>query len=208
VKYARSHIPEGRSLDDVLITAQLSQRPVEPTDSSSVNRAILKLTQHLSENPPRILIRLVKTAQLLCDADSAGICLLENIDGEEVFCWRDVLGTYARYANGAMPRESPSGVVVDQDSVQLFAFPERHYDLGARVAIPINEALLVPFRVDGETIGAMWVMSHRDERKFDKGHAVLLGDLSAFGTTAYRVLASLGYLESKKMASMRKATAV
>lgn len=88
--------------------------------------------------------------------------------------------------------------LVDRNAPQLFAFPERYYDFGAQVDPSINEALLEPFRADGVTVGTLWVMSHSEDRKFDQGHARLLGDLSGFATTAYRVLASLGYLEAAK----------
>ena len=53
----------------------------------------------------------------------------------------------------------------------------------------------MPFQVEGENLGTLWVISHSERQKFNGAHAGILKDLSTFGTTAYRVLSSLGYLD-------------
>jgi len=202
---ALSNSPRKLSLEEVLVTPKLGERPITSADQAVTDRAILKLTRHLSEHPARIFSRLAKTAQSLCGADSAGISILEKKDGKEMFCWRAVEGAYAKYLNGTMPRESPCGVVVDRNAAQLFSFPERHYEFGAQIDPSIVEALLEPFRVDGLTVGTLWVLSHSEAKKFDQGHSQMLGELSGFATTAYQMLASLGYLEAAKGRTATKA---
>ena len=66
------------SLDSVLCTEQLEQRPSRPPDYPAEIRALLALVQELKNAPRNVLQRLVDTALELCRAHSSGISLLEE----------------------------------------------------------------------------------------------------------------------------------
>ena len=61
-----------------------------------------------------ILQQLVETALELCGAQSAGISLLEEENGQPIFRWHGVAGEYAPHLWSTTPREfSPCGTVLD-----------------------------------------------------------------------------------------------
>ena len=52
------------------------------------------------------------------------------------------------------------------DTVQLMSHLNRHFRYFAEVEPRIAEALLVPFHVAGEAVGAIWVVSYEDLQRF------------------------------------------
>jgi GAF domain-containing protein len=45
--------------------------------------------------------------------------------------------------------------------------PDRFFP-ALKVEPPVVEALLVPFHIEGQPIGTVWVVAHTDQRRFDK----------------------------------------
>src|SRR5215472_2072283 len=187
------------SLDDVLITAELSRRPTRPPDYEAECRALTGLAEAMADSPQTILQRLVETALDLCGADSAGISILEPGGTAGVFRWHAVAGRFAsKVGNYALRERTASGIVLDRDTSLLFSYPERHFDYGT-VDPPIVEALLVPFHTEGKPVGTLWVIAHTPSRKFDTEDQRVLTSLSRFASMAYQVkTAALTALRAKE----------
>src|SRR5436190_18440826 len=111
-------------LDDVLTTEQLASRPSRPPGYAAENDALVALAQGMAREPQTILQLTVDTALHLCRGESAGISILEPQGESEVFRWRATAGAYAPQVGGTLPRESPSGTVLDRNALLMFNRPE------------------------------------------------------------------------------------
>src|SRR6266852_6501032 len=110
------------TLAEVDIRSELLSRPPRTPNLAAEDRALTTLAREMAENPRNMLQKLVEMAVELCDADTAGISLLEG----EVFRWEAVAGVFASHRNGTMPRAaSPCGVCIDQNLPQLMHLPDR-----------------------------------------------------------------------------------
>jgi hypothetical protein len=100
------------SFASVDIRGLLQSRPYRAADYEAENWALAALATALAENPRDMLQKLVETAITLCQADTAGISLLEHHTGADVFRWEALAGVFASARNNTMPRQaSPCGVV-------------------------------------------------------------------------------------------------
>jgi PAS domain S-box-containing protein len=180
------------SLEDVLITAELTRRPRRPPDYEAESRALTALAEVMAELPQAILQKLVHTTLEMCRADSAGISILEFDGTSEMFRWPAIAGLFANHVGGGMPcSASPCGVVLDRNAPLLFAYPERHFDYGMVIDPPIVEALFVPFQTEGKPVGMLWVIAHTPSRQFDAEDQRLLTSLSRFAAVAYQIKSAL-----------------
>jgi signal transduction histidine kinase len=185
---AASSIP----LESVICTQELSSRPARQPDLAAVNNALVRLGQTMADSPERVLQQLVDTALELCRAQSAGLSLLEEENGRKIFRWHGVAGEYSPYRWDTTPREfSPCGTVLDTNQMQLMSGLERHFTYFSRVRPCISEALLVPFHVDGQAVGTIWVISHDPVRQFDAEDARVMSTLSDFAAAAYQTVSAL-----------------
>jgi signal transduction histidine kinase len=190
---SRSPVP----LESVLCTEELNRRPARPPDYQAIRGALVALAQTMADSPDRILQKLVETALSLCRAHSSGLSLLEEENGRKIFRWHGVAGRYAPYLWGTTPREfSPCGTVLDTDQVQLMSDLDRHFTYFAEVEPRISEALLVPFHVNGEAVGTIWVVSHDRGRLFDAEDARIITMLGEFAAAAYRALSGMIAMQS------------
>jgi PAS domain S-box-containing protein len=177
-----------KSLDEVLITAELARRPTRSPDYETENRALSAMAEAMVGSPQMILQKLVEAALSLCRADSAGISVLEPDGVAGVFRWHATAGQFAPNTGKLMLREaSPSGIVLDRDTTLLFSYPERHFHFGMAIDPPIVEALLVPFHTEGKPVGTVWVIAHTPSRKFDTEDQRVLTSLSRFASMAYQL---------------------
>ena len=177
-------------LESVISTTELSRRPSRPPDHVAENRALIDLAQTMAASPERILQKLTETALNLCRADSAGISLLKP-HGER-FHWPAIAGQWASHVGGGTPRDfGPCGTVLDRNAPQLFSRPERHFTYLASAKPAVEEALLIPFYVDGEGVGTIWVVAHDDSRRFDAEDVRLMTNLGDFTAAAYQTLLSV-----------------
>jgi PAS domain S-box-containing protein len=174
-------------INSVITTAELSQRPSRLPDYAAENHALVALTQELAHSPNGVLQKLAETALTLCRAHSAGVSLLEP-EGKN-FYWPAVAGQWACYVGGRTPRDyGPCGAALDRDAAQLMSHPERHFTPFASVTPLIEEALLIPFHVDGKAVGTIWVIAHDQSRQFDAEDLRVMTDLGQFAAAAYQAL--------------------
>jgi len=180
--------PPSSTLDAVITTEELAERPSRPPDVVAECKALAALALALASGPQRILDELARTALHLCQADSGGISMLEQSPDGDVFRWRAIAGVVAGAAGGTIARgQSPCGVVIARDAVVLFDRPERHFGAFAGIDPPTVECLLAPFHVGGVAVGTVWAVSHRPERRFDAEDARLLTSICEFASAAYQI---------------------
>ena len=178
------------SLRSVLSTAELNKRPSRAPDHATECNALMALAEQLAASPDGILQKLTDIALTLCRAHSAGVSLLEA-DGKR-FYWPAISGQWAGHIGGGTPRDfGPCGTVMDCDAALLFSHPELDFDYFAPVAPLVEEALLMPFHVNGKVVGTVWVIIHDLSRRFDSEDLRLMTDLGAFAASAYQALGSL-----------------
>ncbi|HEX7150315.1 MAG TPA: ATP-binding protein [Thermoanaerobaculia bacterium] len=166
-------------------------RETRPPQYASENEALVALAQELAASPDRILQKLVDTALVLCRAHSAGISLFD--DERKSFYWPVLAGAWApQHVGGGTPANfGPCGTVCDLDAALLFARPERDFPYLSEATRPVDEALLVPFHLDGEPVGTIWVVAHDESRRFDAEDLRLLTSLATFSAAAYQSVLAL-----------------
>ena len=147
----------------------------------------MTLAQTLADAPDIILQRLAETALQLCRADTAGISLLDEKDGAEVFRWEALAGVFSDRLNATMPRNaSPCGTTIDRNATQLMYMAERIFP-ALKSEPPIVEALLIPFHVGQKPIGTVWVVAHDERRKFDREDERIVKTLAQFAAASWQL---------------------
>jgi signal transduction histidine kinase len=100
-----------------------------------------------------------------------------------------------------MPRAaSPCGVCIDENVTQLMHLPDRHFP-ALRAEPRFIEVLLIPFRVHGRPVGTVWIVSHTDERKFDREDERVVRTLAQFASAGWQLWNAL---EAAEEANHRK----
>ena len=179
-------------LKSAFSTAVLSGRPSRPPDYAAENRALIALAQEMAVSPDGILQKLADTALALCRAHSAGISLLEEGDQKKNFHWRAIAGEWASHLNGGTPRDfGPCGTVLDRNEALLFSHPERDFPYFGEVQPLLEEGLLIPFYIQGEAVGTIWVVAHDLSRRFDAEDLRVMTNLGTFAAAAYQTWLSL-----------------
>jgi CheY-like chemotaxis protein len=179
-------------LDAVIANEELNRRRPRRRLHDGLEQALERLRRDLATSPRRILQNLTDTALELCQAQSAGVSLLEREAEREFFRWHAVSGKWAPLVWTTLPRGfSPCGTVLDRNAPQLMIDPERYFTPLAQVPPKVFEALLVPFSVGGEPVGTVWVVSHDRTRCFDREDRRVLSQLSQFAARAYQQLSTL-----------------
>ena len=100
-----------------------------------------------------------------------------------------IAGAWKPHLGGGTPRDfGPSGDVLDRNVPLLFTYFERRYPY-LRAATPAaEEALLIPFFVNGKAVGTIWAMAHDDRRRFDAEDLRQLESLGRFASAAYQTV--------------------
>ena len=183
------------TLQSVLSTAELGKRPSRAPDYAAESHALIALAEQLATSPAGILQKLAETALTLCGAQSAGISLLEA-DGRR-FHWPAIAGQWAQHLGGGTPREyGPCGTVLDNDTALLFSHPERDFDYFAPVIPLVEEALLMPFYINGNAVGTVWIIAHDTSRRFESEDLRIMTDLGTFAASAYQTMLSLNAVQA------------
>ena len=155
-------------------------------------KALRQLSRTLAEEPENVLQSLTDAALSVCDADSAGISIVETVDGASRFRWRAISGRYAEHLGGMTPRDfSPCGTTIDRNSPQLLSHPERHFSYFNAVQPLVTEVLLVPFSLREKPVGTVWVAAHDERRKFDLEDTRILTTLASFAAAGYELISEL-----------------
>jgi len=179
-------------IESVLCTQELSRRPPRPPDYQKENRALVALAKALSESPRKILQTLADTIVETLGVGSAGVSLLTRTDDGEKFYWPAIAGDWTAYIGGGTPRDfGPCGDVLDRNTALLFNHPERRYIYLEPAKPAVEEALLVPFYVEGEAVGTIWAISHNPAFKFDGEDQRILNSLAKFASCAFQVTSAL-----------------
>ena len=184
------------SLESILCTEELLNRPSRPPDHKVENSALIALTSALADSPRTILQTLADKVLEVLQADSAGLSLLTK--DEKRFYWAAIAGAWQPHIGGGTPRDfGPCGDVLDHNRSMLFTHWERRYPY-LSTAIPLaDEGLLVPFHVNGKAVGTIWAIAHSSRRKFDAEDLRLLESMSCFASAAYQVAESNDDLKSE-----------
>lgn len=184
--------PAASPLGEVLITAKLAQRPSRDPDFAAESAALVGLMKGLQEastSKANILQSLAEVALELCRAHSAGVSIEDEEKGHRVFRWHGAAGRWAALVRDTAPRTSSlCSMALDRDVPLLMAHPERYFDYPNTDLPPLAETLLVPFAVDGTTVGTVWVVAHDGSHHFDREDVRLLTSLSEFAAVAFQVL--------------------
>jgi PAS domain S-box-containing protein len=179
-------------VDDVLITAELASRRSRGPDYEAESRALGLLAQEMATHPGGVLRKCAELVMELCQADSAGISLLEPGGEHGHFRWQAIVGTLAGYWGGTIPREaSPCGVVIARDSVLLFRQAERFFPILKGMEPRAHETLLAPWHSNGEPVGTLWAIKHTREGRFDAEDARLLQSLARLAAAAHQMSGAL-----------------
>lgn len=173
-------------------TAELSRRPSRRPNYEAENRALVTLSAAMAGSPEGILQKLAEAALSLCRAHSAGLSLLEEGDQKSRFHWRAIAGRWSPHVNGGTPRDfGPCGTVLDRNIPMLCSHPERDFPYWEDVSPALEEGLLVPFYINGEAHGTIWVVAHDGSRRFNSEDLRIMQSLGAFAASAYQTLLSL-----------------
>jgi signal transduction histidine kinase/ActR/RegA family two-component response regulator len=170
----------------VIITEELARRPARPAQLSAENVALVALAHALVGPEETLLCLLGDTALTLCQADSSGISLVEcPIHDDSLFTWVAAAGICSPYVGASTPvYDSPCGITVALRAPQLFRLPQRHFAALRGPAPEVIEGLVVEIPTGAGAIGTIWVMSHREERRFDFEDVRLLTSLASFAGAA------------------------
>ncbi|MBD0269599.1 MAG: PAS domain S-box protein, partial [Cyanobacteria bacterium Co-bin8] len=174
------------ALDNILITAELATRPPRAPNLQAEIQALHALTRQLAEQCQTVLKTLVMVAKDLCRAGTAGVSLLETTsDGEEVFRWAALCGVLEAYDQGTTPRDfSPCGTCLDLQAPQLYAYPDRYFIYLQEASPRIVEGLVIPLIGADKSLGALWIVSHDEARRFDAEDVRVMTSLADFTAAA------------------------
>jgi GAF domain-containing protein len=64
--------------------------------------------------------------------------------------------------------------------------PERFFP-ALKIEPPIVEALFVPFHVENQQVGTVWVVAHSDDRKFDLEDERIIKTLANFAAAGWQL---------------------
>jgi two-component sensor histidine kinase/PAS domain-containing protein len=186
--------PKGRAatLQDILITSELTRRRPRAPDYASENCVLVALAGEMAVNPCNLLQTLVDKAMDLCRAGTAGISVLKTDTDGEYLAWEALSGVYAPYIRSRTPRYfSPCGTTLDRNAPQLFSDPARYFTYFTQADVPIVEGLVIPVYVSGRPHGTMWIMAHEETRHFDVEDVRLMTSLAAFASVGLQVVSAL-----------------
>lgn len=173
----------------------LNERQSRPADYKAEVEGTTEVIKALRETPDTVLKKLSDTVKLLTGADSAGVSLSGRNDGKQVLLWQAAVGLFEKYLGSVVNHdESPCGSVIESDATILMVDPGKVYKTAAQVEPPIREVLLVPFHVEGRTVGTVWVIS-QSAKQFDAEDARIVSNISELAALAYQTLIKLDNLE-------------
>jgi GAF domain-containing protein len=169
--------------------AELRRRPTRAPEYERESRALLRLAR-AQTGPRDVLLQTIVDAALeLCCAASAGISLVEELDGNRYFRWLAVAGEVAALRGHITAwKDCPCGVALELRESLLFVDPLKTFEALRGGPAHIPEGLVVPIETDAAQLGAIWVMSHSDDCRFQSEDVRLLSSLSAVAGSALMVM--------------------
>jgi signal transduction histidine kinase len=184
------------SLDAILCTEDLFERRSRPIDHSLENQALRSLMSTLAVAPQAIPQTLSNTMVSLLDVGSAGIHLQSGARWDQALC-SAVAGAWTSGLAG-VHEFAPAMDAVTRDAPLLLRQPERHYPSLRHLCPPAEECLVVPVHVEGVPVGALWVLTHDDLRRFDVEDLRQLQGLATFASAACQTIGRLTASERRE----------
>ena len=185
----------GSPLDSILCTEELRNRPSRPPDYQKENGALVALSNALADSPRSVLQTLAETILDVCQSGSAGISLLTTEDGGKRFYWPAIAGKWKLTSAVVLPAISVLPVKSWIATPRCYSATSNGVTPTSNPSYPlVEEALLVPFYVEGKALGTIWAVAHDPSRKFDAEDERLMTSLGKFASSAYQILVSLGAL--------------
>jgi signal transduction histidine kinase len=176
-------------LSQVIRTNDLPNRPRRTLDGKGSESAWASLAATVAKEPDVALDRIAETALSLCDAESAGVCVLEDGPTGELFRWHGLAGRFSQWRSLTIPRDdSPSEVAMSDGAGQLMVWPVRAFSSIAKFGDPIAELLLVPIAGAAGPVGTLWVVAHNAFRRFTADDLRIATTLANFASGAVQVL--------------------
>jgi signal transduction histidine kinase/CheY-like chemotaxis protein len=168
---------------------ELANRPARQPDYASENSALVRLARAQTGPKSNLLHEVAEAALSVCNAGSAGISLVEGVGERRHFRWLAVAGLCADLQGKTTEwDECPCAVTLKAGSPQLFIRPQDHFSCLELPDINVTEGVIVPIPGGDAHLGAIWVMSHVDERRFDREDVRLLSNLAVFAGAALTVV--------------------
>jgi PAS domain S-box-containing protein len=186
------------TLDDVLITDELNDRPSRDPDYRLEADAGAALGAALASGEGDALQTLTDTIIARGIAESAGVSLRRaGADATQCF-WRAVSGRWRAFAGTSIPLDkTPCSIVIARRTALLFRDPGRYFSEPA-VTPDIHEILMVPLIVDGDAVGSIWAVSHGADRCFEREDVRLLLRLGTLAAVAWRLETRLARTEQAR----------
>jgi signal transduction histidine kinase/CheY-like chemotaxis protein len=170
-------------------TDELARRPARAADYAAENRALVALARVQAGPRSEFLQAIADTALSLCHADSAGISLVEGPDDNRVFRWFAVAGLCADLRGKTTTwNECPCGVTLEAGAPQLFINPQARFPCLRFPGAEVPEGIVVPIPADNGALGAIWVMSHAQDCRFDLEDVRLLSNLAVFAGSGLTIV--------------------
>ncbi len=147
----------------------------------------------MAVSPGSIFQKLVETALQLCGAGTAGLSLLD-VSGAGRRCFAGpagAAGQHAAYIGGTMhelslrqPLRHCGGRMGLPTPLILRGLGEYYPQLN--VQPPFEEALLLPFFVNDQPVGTLWVVATDNKRHFDAEDVRIMGNLAVLLPARFR----------------------
>jgi signal transduction histidine kinase/CheY-like chemotaxis protein len=168
---------------------QLASRTARQPDYALENSALVRLARAQAGPKADLLQEIADVALSVCNAGSAGISLMEGVGESRSFRWLAVSGLCADLQGKTTAwDECPCGMTLQAGTPLLFIRPQDHFQCLRFPGVHVAEGVVVPIPADGAQLGAIWVMSHVDERQFDQEDIRLLSNLAAFAGSALTII--------------------
>jgi hypothetical protein len=164
---------------DLFLREQAIRRPVRATRLELEIESLHRLMRGLSKDLCERLKDTVEAACELCDAECAGITLVEQMpDGTEKLRWIAAAGLIREVVGQTMSLDRNLKNIVKELKPRLICRPHRLFPHIAE-SWDIAEALLIPWAGD-KTAGILWVLTRTDSKRLDAEDVRMLKSLAAF----------------------------
>jgi len=174
---------EYRGINDLFLREQAIRRPVRATRLELEIKSLHRLMRGLSKNLRESLKDTVEAACELCDADSAGIMLVDRLeDGAEMVRWLEAAGHLRDLIGQTLPLDRSLRGVLKEQRPRLVYRPHRLFPYIAE-SWAIAEAMLVPWTGE-KTSGILWVLDRSDGKRLDAEDVRVLKSLASFASSA------------------------
>jgi hypothetical protein len=165
--------------NDLFLREQAIRRPVRATRLELEIESLHRLMRGLSKDLCERLKDTVEAACELCDAECAGITLVEQMpDGTEKLRWIAAAGLIREVVGQTMSLDRNLKNIVKELKPRLICRPHRLFPHIAE-SWDIAEALLIPWAGD-KTAGILWVLTRTDSKRLDAEDVRMLKSLAAF----------------------------